>query len=402
MEFRNSRSQILIRGDNHSPTSSGANQDLDVFNAYPRQLSNLFTDNVYLSDPWHDDIFLNQPDDDFAKSTWRLKDRMKTAGVALVLCLNLGTDPPDVVKPAQSARRECWFDPTGPKQKGLEVIGNALQQQYERWQSKAKYKQCLDPTSEDLRRLCINLRKAARNDRLLFHYNGHGVPRPTKNGELWVFGKHYTHYMPVAIAELRSWLGDPAIYVLDCSGAGALLPHFMDLMGNNEKEKEKERERDSMKGSSAAFAQFMSPTSNQKGSHANLASGSTGGINGNHQSSPGVGLGLGQSGPAFISNSDYSTIIDRSQPPPTPFSPIAQQAGVDSQTIVLAACRGNEILPLSPQYPADLFTSCLTTPIPIALRWFILQVCAVQFVSLHTFLSRFCSTSHSTRFAIFI
>jgi hypothetical protein len=181
---KSARSQILTRGDSRSPLI--LTPDLDIYNAspstFPRQLSNLFSDNVYLSDPWHDDIFLNLPEDDVAKSTWRLKDRMKTAGVALVLCLNLGTDPPDVAKPTPCARRECWFDPTGPKQKGLELIGNALQQQYERWQSKAKYKQCLDPTSEDLRRLCINLRKAARNDRLLFHYNGHGVPRPTKNG----------------------------------------------------------------------------------------------------------------------------------------------------------------------------------------------------------------------------
>ena len=51
---------------------------------------------------------------------------------------------------------------------------------------------------------------------------------PTKNGELWLFGKHYTHYMPVAIFELKAWLGEPAIYVLDCSCAGALLPHFVD------------------------------------------------------------------------------------------------------------------------------------------------------------------------------
>jgi hypothetical protein len=27
-------------------------------------------------------------------------------------------------------------------------------------------------------------------------------------------GKYYTHYTPVAICELRGWLGDPAIYVL--------------------------------------------------------------------------------------------------------------------------------------------------------------------------------------------
>jgi regulator-associated protein of mTOR len=56
----------------------------------------------------------------------------------------------------------------------LAEIGNNLQRQYEKWQSKAKYKQCLDPTFDELRRLCMNLRKVARGDRLLFHYNGHG------------------------------------------------------------------------------------------------------------------------------------------------------------------------------------------------------------------------------------
>ena len=29
----------------------------------------------------------------------------------------------------------------------------------------------------------------AQNDRILFHYNGHGVPKPTTNGEIWVFNK---------------------------------------------------------------------------------------------------------------------------------------------------------------------------------------------------------------------
>ncbi|CAN0406321.1 unnamed protein product, partial [Discosporangium mesarthrocarpum] len=41
--------------------------------------------------------------------------------------------------------------------------------------------------------------------------------------------------------------------------------------------------------------------------------------------------------------------------------------------IVLASCGANERLPMNPELPADLFTSCLTTPIPIALRWFIWQ-----------------------------
>ena len=34
---------------------------------------------------------------------------MKTVRVALVLCLNIGTDPPDVVKTSPCARDECWI-----------------------------------------------------------------------------------------------------------------------------------------------------------------------------------------------------------------------------------------------------------------------------------------------------
>lgn len=197
-----------------------------------KQLSNIFANSIFLDEEYHSEDYLHANYEDYkhGDSSWRLKEKMKTVGVALVVCLNIGIDPPDVVKPNPCARKQCWFDPTGQKQKGLEYIGNALQNQYEKWQSKAKFKQCLDPTSEELRKVCLNLRKAARSDRLLLHYNGHGVPKPTKNGELWVFGKHYTHYTPVAICELRQWLGDPAIYVLDCSAAGLLLPHLVDNM----------------------------------------------------------------------------------------------------------------------------------------------------------------------------
>jgi hypothetical protein len=49
---------------------------------------------------------------------------------------------------------------------------------------------------------------------------------------------------------------------------------------------------------------------------------------------------------------------------------------IDDQatSIVLAACRADETLPTDPLYPADIFTSCLTTPITIACRWFMIQV----------------------------
>lgn len=40
--------------------------------------------------------------------------QMKTVSVALVLCLNVGVDPPDVVKTTPCARLECWIGKQGP------------------------------------------------------------------------------------------------------------------------------------------------------------------------------------------------------------------------------------------------------------------------------------------------
>ena len=42
---------------------------------------------------------------------WRQKERMKTTCGILCLCLNIGTDPPDVVKTSPCARMECWVNP---------------------------------------------------------------------------------------------------------------------------------------------------------------------------------------------------------------------------------------------------------------------------------------------------
>jgi len=157
-------------------------------------------------------------------SKWRQKDRLKTSSVALVLCLNIGVDPPDVIKITPCARLECWVDPlVMQSQKALETIGKNLQAQYERWQPRAKYKTQLDPTVDDLKKLCVTSRRTAKGERMLFHYNGHGVPRPTVNGEIWVFNKNYTQYIPLSVYDLQAWVGTPAIYVFDCSAAGLVI-----------------------------------------------------------------------------------------------------------------------------------------------------------------------------------
>ncbi|KAK7086926.1 hypothetical protein SK128_000698 [Halocaridina rubra] len=216
-----------------------------------------------------------------AAHSWRLKERMKTVSVALVLCLNIPVDPPDIVKIQPCARLEAWIDPLSmAPSKAIDEIGNSLQKAYERWQPRARYKQNLDPTVDDVKKLCMSLRRNAKEERVLFHYNGHGVPKPTANGEIWVFNKSYTQYIPLSIYELQAWMGAPSIYVYDCSNAAIIVK---------------------------LFEQF------------------------------------------------------------------ADQHEEGMKCIQLGACGAKEVLPMNPDLPADVFSACLTTPINMAVRWYLLQ-----------------------------
>ncbi|CAI5969772.1 unnamed protein product, partial [Closterium sp. NIES-64] len=311
----------------------------------------LFPHIVYLNDLRHDPDKVKDGSaasgDSGLVSKWRMKDRiktisvaiMKTSSVAIVLCLNIGVDPPDVIKISPCARVECWIDPFSMQaQKALDTIGKNLQAQYERWQPKvwcgnqprlsalqgalqgaagpdggggeeavphvwqcmhcislrpflpsplyllsqtrykvqldptveevkklcvtcrhnakaervlfhynghgvpkpplphppssmppqARYKVQLDPTVEEVKKLCLTCRRNAKAERVLFHYNGHGVPKPTGNGEIWVFNKTYTQYIPLSVYELDSWLATPSIYVFDCSAAGIIINAFVE------------------------------------------------------------------------------------------------------------------------------------------------------------------------------
>ncbi|CAJ0651147.1 10538_t:CDS:2 [Entrophospora sp. SA101] len=225
---------------------------------------------------------------------WRMRERLKTVSAALVLCLNIGVDPPDVVKPSPCAKLECWVNPFSlPPPKALDAIGKNLQAQYEQLSVRTRYRQYLDPSVDEMKKFCTSLRKNAKEERVLFHYNGHGVPKPTASGEIWFFNKLFTQYIPVSLGDLQSWLGSPCIYVYDCSAAGNILESFK------------------------RFSEQRYLESSRNDSNGNISQ--------------------------------------------TPMN------------IHLAACGPNETLPMHPHLPADLFTSCLTSPIEIALRWFVLQ-----------------------------
>eukprot|EP00036_Acanthoecidae_sp_10tr_P014870 CAMPEP_0206296148 /NCGR_PEP_ID=MMETSP0106_2-20121207/5523_1 /ASSEMBLY_ACC=CAM_ASM_000206 /TAXON_ID=81532 /ORGANISM="Acanthoeca-like sp., Strain 10tr" /LENGTH=1396 /DNA_ID=CAMNT_0053726805 /DNA_START=135 /DNA_END=4325 /DNA_ORIENTATION=- len=229
------------------------------------------------------------------QESWRSRERkMKTLNVGLVMCLNIGVDPPDVIKTNPCSKLLCWLDPTTAEaSKVIEEIGSRMAEQYKRWQPKIKCKQALDPTLDDVKRICCSMRRRAKDEPVLFHYNGLGVPRPTQNGELWVFNRSYTQYLPLSVYDLQSWLQSPSVYVYDCNGAGVVIENFLNFVEQRRKEHDA--------GGAAAGAAGWSP-------------------------------GL-------------------------------------EDCIQLAACGPSENLPTLPALPADLFTSCLTTPIETSLRW---------------------------------
>ncbi|ODV95287.1 hypothetical protein PACTADRAFT_50034 [Pachysolen tannophilus NRRL Y-2460] len=231
---------------------------------------------------------------------WKImKDRQKTVSAAVVLCLNLGVDPPDVVKTHPCAITEGGINPNtfSDNKKCLQAIGDNIQKNLENMSMRTKYKQCLDPSVEDMKRFLNQLRRSSKDERILFYYNGHGVPQPTQSGEIWVFNRGYTQYIPISLYDLQTWLGAPCMYVYDCNSAGNIITNFK------------------------KFVQKRIDDDNNE----------------NH---------------------------DISAPSPT-------SAYIDS--IQLAACRSNEILPMNPELPADLFTCCLTSPIEISVKWFIMN-----------------------------
>ena len=58
---------------------------------------------------------------------------------------------------------------------------------------------------DDVKKLCVSLRRSAKEERVLLHYNGHGVPRPTNNGEVWVFNKVRTGCVWPVVGRVVSW-----------------------------------------------------------------------------------------------------------------------------------------------------------------------------------------------------
>eukprot|EP01064_Diplonema_japonicum_P035717 TRINITY_DN7828_c1_g1_i1.p1 TRINITY_DN7828_c1_g1~~TRINITY_DN7828_c1_g1_i1.p1 ORF type:complete len:1239 (+),score=287.97 TRINITY_DN7828_c1_g1_i1:75-3791(+) len=205
--------------------------------------------------------------------------KTSTTAVVLLSCLNVGTDPPDSIKVSPYPVLQCWKDPRlcGEKRKACEVIISALRSQYNDLSNKTniRYYTMPDVTYDELSNI-EKIRKHVKSDhRIVVHYNGHGVPAPSAQGELWVFDAQYTQYMPVKASDLLEWIAGPVCVILDVRRAGLVLNKLRSVV--------------------------------ESSGHADV--------------------------------------------------------------IVLAACHEREDLPTNSYFPADVFGSCLTTPVKMAVLW---------------------------------
>ena len=97
---------------------------------------------------------------------WRSKDcdkrSMRTEAIVICLCLNLGVDPPDIVRTNPCSVLEAWMNPNDlPSSRALEVIADRLEQQYSAWKGKSRklnIKKILDANPESVRQTCSHLR----------------------------------------------------------------------------------------------------------------------------------------------------------------------------------------------------------------------------------------------------
>lgn len=281
---------------------------------------------LYLQEPRHIEDIAGSMEDEWdcieeCVNRRKGSDRLRTASVAIIMCLHLGVDPPEAPSRKDApARLLSWVDPykCGAHKAAIEV-GLSTQRAYEKWQpkSKTRYKICTDPPIDDVRKVATNLRRISGNDRVLFHYNGHGVPKPTDNGEIWVFNKSFTQYIPLSIFDLQGWLDYPTIYIWETHSAETILNNYR-RFGEDQKISWQSR-----------FDRWQEEQRNLPPISSKMT-----------DADQAEALGFPEKYPRY------------------------------NDCIHLAACSAGQWLPMSnPHLPADLFTSCLTTPIRTSLAF---------------------------------
>ncbi|KAJ2540607.1 Target of rapamycin complex 1 subunit kog1, partial [Coemansia sp. RSA 1853] len=281
--------------------------------------------------------------------SWRPRHHICTAGALLAVCLDLTSAKYSTAQNTYHAIMEAWTDPTTISTVGQmhSVISDNLVSQFEQLPGKIIYKPLIDCDVLRLQRNSLHFRNVAKDQRILFHYNGHGMPPPTNDGCFWAFkpqtrsGYVASDIVPVTAETLLSWLGSPSLYIWDCAHAMNIVHAFE--RHNTSREKEIARIR-----SIALVAQIGTLSDNYTSEQMDVACAQVAQLM------------------TRTANSENQSIVHANMEliklallPPQPCN-----------NIHFAATQ-SETLPTNPELPADLFTACMTTPVKAAVRFWI-------------------------------
>lgn len=309
---------------------------------------------------------------EFAADWKNSKPKINTLQGGIFICLNTTIDPPDLPRMGNPrAISEGWINPyehRGTHIQAASLVADIICKQYKSITLKTNFKPFPDAIIDDIKKVLNQWRRNYRDtlnstgvtNRYLFHYNGHGVPAPTESGELWVFNRHYSQYIPVPVSDLQTWLGAPLVFVFDCSKAGYLVNCFkqsaqLKIDNYNDYMKQMQEQQNNPK--------FHNMDNQQQQNHYrqhldhydsdglyyndndNYSMHTNGNVNQNNNSNmANMSNGMHPSNPSYL--------FDCYQ---------------------FAACQADELLPTAPELPADLFTCCMTSPIEISVKFFLLR-----------------------------
>ena len=125
-----------------------------------------------------------------------------------------------------SSRHYCWSDMQNRESSAIsEAVAYLLRQNLVTYvQENAA--SLLDPSGEKLMRAVAHFEGGDKGNRCLFVFNGHGTPKPLKDGELCLPSESGFGETPLSVKELVEKFDIPGCFIFDCDFAGSLYQVF--------------------------------------------------------------------------------------------------------------------------------------------------------------------------------
>ncbi|CCW64470.1 unnamed protein product [Phytomonas sp. EM1] len=212
---------------------------------------------------------------------------------------------------------------------------------------------CLNQRAVDLGQALDKARKEAGTSKVIFHYYARGVPK-ARNGNIFLmnFLSSASSCPPLSnmsLDTLRARVGFPLVFIADCANAGAILEDF--ILKREEQEQQHQflsREHQLVLSGSRPVSSADLDTMVDGGKGVSVST-----MNYTAPKLGGAGL---PHAPTVSSLSTTATVFD------------------DFFFIGASGCGGSQgALSQHDRLPSDILTSCLTTPLRLAMTWFMVK-----------------------------